>query len=134
MAGTDSSLHSFERPPSLMVVEDEVLIRMALTDHLQECGYRVFEASSAAEAIQMLENGEVPIDLIFTDVRMPGDMDGWGLAAWAREHQPGTAVIVTSAERQSAAHELCKVLPFLHKPYDFGDVAARISALVRKTA
>jgi DNA-binding response OmpR family regulator len=115
-------------------VEDEVLIRMAMAEHLQECGYRVFEASNAAEAIKLLEKGQVHIDLVFTDVRMPGQMDGWGLAAWVRERHPETGIIVTSAERQSAAHELCKALPFLHKPYNFDDVVARISAMIRKSA
>ena len=61
-------------------------------------------------------------------------MDGWGLAAWVREHHPEKGVIVASSERQMAAHELCQELPFLHKPYDFDEVVARIASLMRKAA
>jgi CheY-like chemotaxis protein len=64
VASRDSSV----RPPSVLIVEDEVLVRMALAEHLQECGYRAFEASSAAEAVKVLGDGEVTIHLVFTDV------------------------------------------------------------------
>jgi len=121
-------------PPAILVVEDEVLIRVPIIEHLQDCGYHVFGVSNAAEAIAVLERNEVHIDLVFTDVRMPGEMDGWGLAAWVREHHPEKAVIVTSAEQGQAAHELCRELPFLQKPYDFDDVAARIAAVTRRAA
>ena len=134
VTGTPTLSESRGRPPTVLVVEDEVLIRMAIAEHLQECGYRVFEASNADEAMKLLERGEVPINLVFTDVRMPGAMDGWALAAWLREHHAETAVIVTSAERQAAAHELCKELPFLHKPYTFDHVVDRIAVLLRKAA
>lgn len=134
MTGHSSHPEWGKRPPTVLVVDDEVLIRMAIAEHLQECGYRVFEASDATEAMKMLEQGEVPINLVFTDVRMPGEMDGWGLAAWVREHFTETAVIVASAERHQAAHKLCSELPFLHKPYNFDDVVVRISALIQRTA
>jgi DNA-binding response OmpR family regulator len=127
-----SSSESNEKPPAVLIVEDELLIRIAIAEHLQDCGYRVFEASDAAEAVTLLDQGDLPIDLVFTDVRMPGKMDGWGLAAWVREHHAGTAIIVASAERHQAAHQLCQELPFLHKPYNFEHVAARIAALIRK--
>jgi DNA-binding response OmpR family regulator len=122
------------RPPAILVVEDEVLIRVAIVEHLQDCGYHVFGVSNADEAIAVLDRNEVYIDLVFTDVQMPGKMDGWELAAWIREHHPNKGVIVTSAHHRQAAHELCQELPFLSKPYDFDDVAARIAALVRKAA
>ena len=122
------------RPPAILVVEDEVLIRVPIVEHLQDCGYHVFGVSNAAEAITILDRNEVHIDLVFTDVRMPGNMDGWGLAAWVRDHHPEKAVIVTSSDRGQAAHELCLELPFLEKPYDFDDVAVRIAAVTRKAA
>src|ERR1700712_3994498 len=98
------------RPPAILVVEDEVLIRGSIVAHLQDCGYHIFGVSNTAEAIAILDRNEVKIDLVFTDVRMPGKMDGWGLAAWVREHRPEKAVTVTSAEQQQAAHELCVAL------------------------
>jgi CheY-like chemotaxis protein len=122
------------RPPAILVVEDEVIIRVAIVEHLQDCGYHVFGVSNAAEAIAVLERDEVHIDLVFTDVRMPGNMDGWGLAAWVREHHPEKAVIITSSDQRQVAEKLCLELPFLQKPYDFDDVAARIAAFTRKAA
>ena len=119
-------------PPSILVVEDEILIRMAIADHLQECGYRVFEAGSAADAISLVEQSQIPLHLVFTDVRMPGEMNGWGLAQWIRQYHPEVAVIVASAERSEANHELCRALPFLHKPYDFAAVVERIQALTER--
>ena len=133
---TDKSLkkRATGPPPSILVVEDEILIRMAIADHLQECGYRVFEAGSAADAITLVEQSQIPLHLVFTDVRMPGEMNGWGLAKWVRQYHPEVAVIVTSAERTEASHELCRALLFLHKPYDFAAVVERIEALTESRA
>lgn len=58
-----------------MVVEDEILIRMTLVDSLIDEGYRVYQAANADEAAAILKSRE-PIDLVITDVRMPGSMDG----------------------------------------------------------
>jgi CheY-like chemotaxis protein len=120
--------------PAILVVEDEILIRVAIADHLEECGYRVFEAGSAAEAITVIEQSQIPLHVVFTDVRMPGEMNGWGLAKWIRQHHPEVAVIVASAERTEATHELCRALPFLHKPYDFATVVERVQALTESAA
>lgn len=121
-------------PPAILVVQDEILIRMAIADHLQECGYRVFEAGSAAEAITLIEQSKIRSGLVFTDVRMPEEMNGWGLAKWIRENQPEVAVIAASAQRSEATHELRRELSFLHKPYDFATVVKRIEALTRRVA
>jgi DNA-binding response OmpR family regulator len=59
-------------------------------------------------------------------------MNGWGLAKWIRQHHPEVAVIVVSAERTEANHELCRALPFMHKPYDFAAVVERIRALTER--
>ena len=61
-----------------------------LSDHLQECGFMVFEAANADEAITTIQTG-IPIDLVLTDVRMPGSMNGFGLAKWIRANTPSTA-------------------------------------------
>ena len=67
--------------PTILIVEDEFLARAMLSDHLQDCGFMVFEAGSADEAITTIETG-IPIDLVLTDIRMPGSMNGFGLAKW----------------------------------------------------
>jgi CheY-like chemotaxis protein len=105
--------------PTILVVEDEVLVRFVLAEHLRDCGYKVVEAGGAAEAVTVLEAG-VPVDLVFTDVQMPGAMDGFGLSRWVRQHHPEVRVVLTSGHTQLArqAGELCHDGPFLPKPYD----------------
>lgn len=67
----------------VLLVEDEVLIRMVVADYLRECGYRVLEAGNADDAFKILTTNE-PIDVVCTDVQMPGTLDGFGLSRWIR--------------------------------------------------
>ena len=91
-----------DRTPTILVVEDEFLIRAMLSDYLQECGFKVLEASSADEAVGIIENVDVVIDLVLTDIRMPGAMDGFGLAQWVRTNQPNMPVILASGDANKA--------------------------------
>jgi CheY-like chemotaxis protein len=126
-----------ERMPTILVVDDEVLIRMALSDFLQECGFKVLEAGNAEEAIIILEQGHAVIDLVFSDVRMPGELDGFGLAKWIRENRKGLPVMLTSGDsrKSDVAKQLCAVESFLAKPYDTQMVLAQIRQFIdaRKT-
>jgi CheY-like chemotaxis protein len=119
----------------VLVVEDEVLIRLVIADYLRECGYRVHEAANAAEAVAVLESGTVAIDIVFSDVLMPGDMDGFGLARWVRSHQPNVRVILTSSVERSAdiAATLCEAGPLLEKPYEPHGVVDRIRQLIARS-
>lgn len=121
-----------ERTPTILIVEDEVLIRMVLSDYLQECGFKVYEAGNAAEAIDILDAERTTIDLVFSDIRMPGKIDGSGLARWIRTHRPGMAVLLTSGDRKKskAAHDLCSNEPFLAKPYDVRMVVAQMRRVI----
>ena len=103
----------------ILIVEDEVLVRMAVAEFLRSCGYRVVEAGDAGEALVVLE-AKTPIELVFTDIQLPGDMDGFGLAQWVRQHRPGVRVILTSGHENAAkrANEVCLDGPVLPKPYD----------------
>jgi CheY-like chemotaxis protein len=123
---------SVGRTPTILVVEDEVLVRLMLSDYLQECGFKVLEAATADEALVILEKGTVQIDTVLTDVRMPGTLDGFGLARWIRQHRPGLPVILTSgdAKKTDAAEELCETLPFFRKPYQLKSVVAEIRRLL----
>ncbi|MGF9757863.1 response regulator [Microvirga sp. 0TCS3.31] len=116
---------------NILVVEDEVLIRLVVAEYLRECGYRVHEAVSAEEAILILEAPEVSIDIVFSDVEMPGEMDGFGLARWIRAHMPETQVILTSGAERSAdiAGTLCEAGPLMKKPYHTQEVVDRIKQL-----
>ena len=114
---------------TVLVVEDELLVRWAITDHLQDCGFKVLGAANADEAIEALERYEGIVHLVFSDVQMPGSMDGFGLAAWVRKHRPGTAVILTSghAQAKDVAQELCDHIgEIVRKPYDFDALVKRM--------
>jgi len=89
----------------------------------------VFEAGNADEAITTIETG-IPIDLVLTDVRMPGSMNGFGLAKWIGTNKPKISVILASGEanQTDAANELCDHMPFFKKPYDLTAIVAEIGA------
>ena len=124
-AEADTSLQT------ILVVEDEVLIRLVVAEYLRECGYRVHEAVSAQEAILILQAPEVSVDIVFSDVEMPGEMDGFGLARWVRSNKSETEVILTSGAERSAdiAGTLCEAGPLMKKPYHTQDVVDRIKQL-----
>jgi DNA-binding NtrC family response regulator len=104
----------------VLVVEDEILIRTAIAGYLRECGYEVIEAVSADEAIVVLAAETVRIDIVFSDVEMPGSMNGFGLAKWLREHRPRLPVILAGNvdKAPEAAADLCEYGPMLSKPYE----------------
>jgi DNA-binding NtrC family response regulator len=108
------------RPPpeTILFVEDEVLTRMDMAEFLRQSGYRVSEASCAAEAIDAL-NSKFAVDLVVTDVRMPGDIDGFALAEWIRDHRPGVEIIICSGDPRSKERmsQSSKLGAFLAKPY-----------------
>ncbi len=116
-------------PPIILVVEDEVLIRMTVSDHLRECGFRVLEAASGDEARRIFEAGET-VDLVFSDIQMPGSLDGFSLARWVRSTRPGLPVLLTSGYVKSAelAKELCTEI--VGKPYDHDDLVRRLRHLI----
>ena len=108
-----------EVPEAILVVEDDVLVRMPISQYLRDCGYKVVEAANADEAMTVLSHEETAIDIVFTDIEMPGTLDGFGLARWVREHRPGVAVILagTLPRTVEQAKELCDEGP-IPKPYD----------------
>lgn len=119
------------RNPTVLVVEDEVLIRMAVTDYLRDCGYRVVEAGNGDEAMALLKT-DAELDILFSDVNLPGVINGFALAQWIRRERPGMRVILTSGIAKSAreAHELCEEGPLMEKPYDHREVERRIRTLL----
>jgi CheY-like chemotaxis protein len=122
------------RIPTILVVEDEALLRVTLSHFLQECGFNVLEAVSADEAVQILDQSGIAIDLVLSDVRMPGSMDGFGLATWIRKNRPGLPVFLASGDDKKvvAAKELCAGEPFFAKPYDLDHLVMRIRKILGK--
>ncbi len=101
----------------VLVVDDEVLIRLIMADELRDAGYRVIEASSADEALALLTSG-LSVDLLITDVRMPGTLDGLGLARAARQLRPELAIVVSSGHIRSEGGDLGGIVDaYLPKPY-----------------
>lgn len=111
------------RAPTVLVVEDEVLVRLMIAHHLREHGFRVLEASHAGEALDTLV-ADRTIDLLFTDVLMPGVMNGVMLARWVKQNRPAVCVLLTSA-RSDIASDLPDERLFA-KPYDPDEVEAHI--------
>jgi CheY-like chemotaxis protein len=68
---------------TILVVEDDVLVRMPIAQHLRGCGYKVIEVVSADEAMAVLLHRETVVDVVFSDIEMPGSIDGFGLARYA---------------------------------------------------
>jgi len=102
-------------PGTLLVVEDEILVRYDACDFLRAAGYHVLEASTAQQAIDILQ-GNSAIDLVFTDVQMPGGLSGIDLAHYIRREHPGIKVVVTSGHISDA--DLPRGLGHLvEKPY-----------------
>jgi CheY-like chemotaxis protein len=121
-----------DRTPTILIVDDEALIRVALSDFLQECGFKILEAASAAEAVETIKLGIIKIDLVFSDVRMPGEMDGIGLAKWVRENYSEIPVFLASGDvgKTNAAHRLCAGEQFFAKPYNLDVVATKIREII----
>ena len=110
-------------PISVLVVEDEALVRMSIVDFLEDQGFEVFEAKDAAEALLLLA-GKPTISVMFTDVDMPGGMDGLRLAAAVRDRWPPVKIIVTSGHRSVDQGDLPDEAIFFSKPYNPDAVAA----------
>lgn len=116
---------------TVLVVEDETMVRMPIAEFLRDCGYHVLEAGDANEAIATLDS-DGPVSLIFTDVRMPGKMDGFALAEWCRSHHPAVPVLLTSGYNggRSLPSGSITGARFIEKPYSQSQVARRIAALL----
>ncbi len=91
--------------PVVLVVEDEPLIRLNAVAMIEEAGYEVVEAANADEAISILESRS-DIRIVFTDVHMPGSMDGLKLAHAVRDRWPPIKLIVTSGQMMVSEGEL----------------------------
>ena len=112
----------------VLVVEDEVLVRMMMADKLRDEGYLVIEAATGDEALQVLRHNSVDVQVIVTDVRMPGAIDGLGLAREVRSRHPLIKIVLTSAH-------LPKHVPvdhdgFFAKPYDPATIISHIKTLL----
>ena len=107
--------------PLVLVVEDEALIRLNATMMLEDAGFDTVEAASANEAIVQLETNK-EIEIVFTDINLPGGMDGLRLAAAIRDRWPPVELVLTSGRLRVAEHEMPARGLFLPKPYTSGQL------------
>jgi signal transduction histidine kinase/DNA-binding response OmpR family regulator len=117
---------------TILVVEDDAAVRIAVVDMLKGLGYTVLSAYDAASALAMLESGAAP-DLLFTDVVMPGPLRSPELARQARLLAPGIGVLFTSGYTQNAivhAGRLDTGVELLSKPYRRADLARKVRSVL----
>lgn len=115
--------------PTILIVDDEAPIRMFLVEYLSDHGLNAIEAANAAEAKALLL--DQPIDLVFSDINMPGGETGFGLAKWISQYCPNTKVLLTSGYPQVIADTQYLPEPLILKPYSLSTVLGRIETLFR---
>jgi len=116
-------------PRVVLVVEDDVLVRMLACDILKDAGYDALEAVDAREALVLLE-ARPDIALLFTDVDMPGEIDGLGLARLTTLRWPDLPIIATSGARIVQSVDLPPTGRFLQKPYRPSSLIEAVEAAV----
>ena len=115
----------------VLVVEDDALLRLDAADHLEGAGFEVVEASNAAQALQVMKT-RPDVRVLFTDVEMPGPLDGMELARKVHEQWPNVQLLITSGNKRPAKADIAGHGHFLAKPYRTQDVINEINALARE--
>jgi CheY-like chemotaxis protein len=116
-SASDLTEGQWDEIKSVLVVDDEPIIRFAAVDVLEHAGFEVWEAANADEALVLLNRRT--IDAVFTDINMSGSMDGLGLVSRIRALSPKTRVVVTSGHVGFGSFDLASGVSFLPKPYQF---------------
>jgi CheY-like chemotaxis protein len=116
--------------PVVLIVEDEALLRLDAKEVIEDRGFDVLEAKSADDAISILEQRN-DIVLIFTDINMPGSMDGLKLVHFVRNRWPPIKIIATSGHARITVDDLPEGSHFVPKPYEPTEIANAIHQLVR---
>jgi CheY-like chemotaxis protein len=113
---------------TILIAEDDVILRTVVAEQLREEGYSVVETSNAEEVLLVLRSG-IPVDLLFTDVRMPGTLDGTTLARLVRAEFPNVKVMIASGN--VAATEVGTTIDrFISKPYHVRQLLEHIKSLL----
>jgi two-component system, response regulator PdtaR len=114
--------------PVILIVEDEFLLRMDSAETLENAGFEVIQAGNADEAISILK-ARPNIHVVFTDVQMPGSMDGLKLARFVRDRWPPIKIVATSGRVRVGEGDLPAGSVFLPKPYRAAQVVATLREL-----
>jgi CheY-like chemotaxis protein len=115
--------------PVVLVVEDEPLLRMLAVEVVKEAGFIAIEARDADEAVILLES-RTDIALLFTDINMPGSMDGLKLAHAVRDRWPPIKILVVSGKQQLQSSDLLSNSCFVGKPYQASALVEELRSMV----
>jgi CheY-like chemotaxis protein len=116
-------------PVTILVVDDEVLLRLSMASEFRKHGYTAIEAASADEALSILQSGAV-VHAILTDIRMPGSLDGLGLVRRVHAEWPEIRMVVTSGSVPRVDLRQIGVAGFFPKPYKISAIIRLIAAVV----
>jgi CheY-like chemotaxis protein len=119
-----------DNPLVILLVEDEVLVRMVAADVLEDAGFTVLESASAEEALMLLET-RPDVQVLFTDVNMPGALDGLGLAQTVHNRAPGVGILGGSGRIRPNPGELPPGARFIAKPYAPSALTDAVRALAQ---
>jgi CheY-like chemotaxis protein len=115
--------------PVVLVVEDDFLLRMQAVDIVKDAGFKAVEAANADEAIAILE-AEPNIHVVFTDVQMPGTMDGLKLAKFVKDRWPPIKIVATSGRVRISEADLPEGSIFVPKPYSPTQIVNTLHELI----
>lgn len=113
--------------PYALVVDDDPMILMHACDILEEAGFRFYEAGTGAEAIEVLERHGENVTLLFSDVEMPGEIDGFALARHVDAHWPHIEIVISSGRMSPSPGDMPEKATFLGKPFDSQTVHSHLA-------
>jgi CheY-like chemotaxis protein len=116
-------------PAVILVVEDEMLLRMRAVDMVEDAGYTSVEAVDADEAVAILESRS-DIALLLTDIQMPGNMDGLKLAHWVHERWPPIKIILVSGQLELTNIDIPADSRFFGKPLEAEEMIAQMQSMI----
>jgi len=116
-------------PAVVLVVEDEMLLRLRAVDMVEDAGYTSVEAVDADEAVAILESRS-DIALLLTDIQMPGSMDGLKLAHWVHERWPPIKIILVSGQLKLTTIDIPANSRFFGKPLEAGEMIAEMQEMI----
>jgi CheY-like chemotaxis protein len=127
-----TELETKNNDATVLVVDDDILVRTPIAAYLRHCGYRVVEAAGSTEALIVLRQLDMKIDVVLTDVELESGTGGFAVAKWVRENRPNVDVVLAGSPRRAAeqAGELCSKGPHLKRPYEHAIVEMEIRNLL----
>jgi CheY-like chemotaxis protein len=117
--------------PLILVVEDQEILRLYAADLLEEHGFRVVEAQNAAAALKVLETRN-DVRMLFTDIQMPGALDGMDLAREVHQRWPRVLLVITSGQKKPTEAEIPDHGRFVAKPYRAAELLGQVDDMIHK--